>query len=262
MRIRSLCYQDDKLKLSNTVEVDEAYVAHGRWGNCASGRKVPVLGLMERGGKVIVKVIHKKDKKTVQDVILKHVETGSNVYTDGAACYFNLSNYFMHDSVNHKIQQWVKGNVHTNSIESFWSQVKKAIVSTHGSVSIQHLQSYCDELAYRWNTRDLTPVERFNDLLKRGCVSKPKGNRDVVLKVRYIKQGAANDFIEDQELKLSKKMVKGIVSCYKKQNTGRHLDSKDANGSFGYLVERGMLVSRKNIWSLSKKALEIGRILS
>lgn len=266
MRIRMLCYQDPNLKLSGTVEVDETYLAKGKWkhyGKYTSGRKIPVLGLLERGGKVVVKVIHSKDKKTVQDVILNHVKTDSKVYTDGAGCYSNLNSYFKHDSVNHKAQEWVRGDVYTNGIENFWTQVKGAIRGAHGSVSTHHLQRYCDEVAYRWNNKHMTSLERFNDLLKRGCLSKPIGNKYVILNVRHKNQAIANDYIEEKELTVSKKMVIGIISCYKREKEGYKIEFKDAKGSFVKLLDRGLIIKKdSNSWVLSQTAIELASILN
>lgn len=184
-RIRMLCFQDDSLKLDDEVEVDETYLAASKWrrrgkGTYVEGRKIPVLGLIQRGGgKIIIKVIPNKNKKTVQDIILKHVECGSRLISDGAACYFNMENYYIHDSINHREGIYVIGDIHTNNIENAWSAFKKAVVGTHHCVSIEHLQRYCDEFAYRWNTKHMTPMEKFNDLIKRGCLAKPATEKSV-----------------------------------------------------------------------------------
>lgn len=179
-RIRMVCYQDDSLKLWDEVEVDETYLAAGKWGRWdiyRKGRKIPVLGLLQRGGKVIIKVMPNKNKKTVQDIILKHVECGTRLLTDSASCYFNMESYYIHETINHRSGEYVRGDVYTNGIENVWSHFKKAIIGTHQSVSIVHLQRYCDEFAYRWNNKEKTPIEKFNDLLKRACNGKPIGNK-------------------------------------------------------------------------------------
>lgn len=182
-RIRMLCFQEEKLKLIGEVEVDETYLAAAKWQRhekYVSGRKIPVLGLIERGGgKIIVKVIPNKNKKTVQDIILRHVETGSRLITDSAACYINMDSYYYHDTINHREGIYCVGDVHTNNIENHWAHFKKALVGTHHGVSILHLQRYCDEFAYRCNTKDMTPFEKFNDLLSRGCRIKPVNNTKV-----------------------------------------------------------------------------------
>lgn len=189
MKIRALCYQDKNLKLTGAIEVDETYLAKGKWRNRShytSGRKIPVLGLIQRGGgKIVVKVIPNKNKRTVQDIILKHVEVNSYLYTDTAACYLNLDSYYLHETVNHRAGEYARGNVNTNSIENFWSKIKKSIRSVHNGVSLEHLQMYCDEVAYRWNTKDMLPVERFNDLLKRAVSSMPVQHNGIKKKVLF-----------------------------------------------------------------------------
>ena len=187
MRIRMLCYQDENLKFDGEVEVDESYLASGKWrrrGGRVTDRKIPVLGLLERGGKVIVKVIPNKNKKTVQSIILKHVECGSELFTDTAACYFNMDSYYLHQTVNHRAGEYTRGRVYTNGIENFWTNIKSAIVDTHGGVSIEHLQRYIDEVVYRWNNKSMTPLEKFDDLLKRACTTKPIGYDKVSLNAK------------------------------------------------------------------------------
>lgn len=193
MVIRMMCYQEEGIKLSGEVEVDETYLASGkwkRWGSYASGRKIPVLGLLQRGGKVVVKVIHNKNKKTVQDIIFKYVEVDSKLFTDTAACYINLDSYFIHKTVNHKEGEYTRGDIYTNGIENFWTQVKNATRGTHNGVSTHHLQKYCDEVAYRFNNRHLTPIEKFNDLLKRACESKPIGLKKAKIQNVKIRKGS------------------------------------------------------------------------
>jgi DNA-directed RNA polymerase subunit RPC12/RpoP/transposase-like protein len=179
MRIRMLCWQDESLMLGGCVEVDETYLAAAKWkrrqlkNKDMPNKKAAVLGLLQRGGRVIVRVIPNKDKRTVQDIIFKHVEVDSRLFTDSAACYFGLGSYFLHESVNHRNGEYVRGDVYTNGIESFWSNAKSGIKGTHNGCSKLHLQRYLDELAYRWNNKHLTPSERFNDLIRRALITKP-----------------------------------------------------------------------------------------
>ena len=185
-----MCYQDDKLKLDGEVEVDETFLAaakyqkygkykkydnsgsYSRWRGSRgqSSAKIPVLGLLQRGGgRLVLKVIPDRSKKSVRNVVLKHVEFGSRLLTDSAACYINMDTYYIHETVNHRAGEYVRGDVYTNGIESAWTHLKRAIIGTHHGVSKQHLQSYCDEFAYRWNNREKPPIDKFNELIKRGC---------------------------------------------------------------------------------------------
>jgi len=105
----------------------------------------------------------------VPEILFKHVEVNSRLFTDSASCYFGLSSYYLHESVNHRGGEYVRGDVSTNGIEGFWNRLKQSVRGVHGGVSELHLQSYCDEIVYRFNNRHLTPEERFNDLMKRAC---------------------------------------------------------------------------------------------
>ncbi|MES2382813.1 MAG: IS1595 family transposase [Bacteroidota bacterium] len=186
-KIRMLCFQDENLKFEGEIEVDEAFLAAGKfgtWRKHATNRKIPVLGILQRGGNIVIKVIPNRFKKTVQDIILKHVECGSRLFTDSAACYFNMDSYYLHETINHRAGEYVRGDVYTNGIECAWAHLKKAINGTHHSVSILHLQRYCDEFAYRWNNRNLSPMDKFNDLLKRGCNCKPISNEKTKMDVK------------------------------------------------------------------------------
>lgn len=173
-KIRSLCYQDEDLILSGEVEADETYLAMAKWKrpykkkNLVRNKKLPVFGLIERKGKILIKVIPNKDRRTVQDIIFKHVEVDSKLFTDSAPCYFGLSSYYLHQIVNHRIGEYVRGEVYTNSIEAVWSHVKMAIKGTHHGVSKFHLQGYCDEIVYRMNNKHLSPLQKFEDLIKKG----------------------------------------------------------------------------------------------
>lgn len=196
-RIRMLCYQDQNLKLDGEVEVDETYLATSKWKRHDNkgifDRKIPVLGLVQRGGgKVIINVIKNKNRKTVDGVILKHVEVNSSLFTDSAACYLNMSSYYIHQTINHKQGIYVIGNVHTNTIENVWSHLKKALVGVHHGVSLLHLQSYCDEFAYRWNNKSMSATEKFDDLIMRGCNFKPITNDKIRLGVKDNSKTIAN----------------------------------------------------------------------
>jgi transposase-like protein len=172
-KVRNIYEQDNNLILSGVIEVDECFVSKKdgylhQWGGC-SNYKGPVIGMIERGGKVIIQIIPDRTKETLEKLILERVERGSTIYTDGHYSYRDLHRFYYHDWVDHSKREWVRGDVHTNNIEGVWAQLKKAIRNAHHSVSAKHLQSYCDEIAYRFNTRHLTEVERFNDMLERCC---------------------------------------------------------------------------------------------
>jgi transposase-like protein len=150
-------------KLSGEVEVDETFIGgkarnmhadkreekiHGR----GSVGKAIVIGLLERGGEVRTKVIPNTKKKTVQAEVHEHVEPGALVCTDALASYEGLDKDFVHEAVDHAIE-YVRGNVHTNGLENYWSLLKRCIRGTYVSVEPFHLFRYLDEEAFRFNER-------------------------------------------------------------------------------------------------------------
>jgi len=158
-QIRSLLVEDD-VRLSGEVEADETYVGgvekgkRGRPGK--DSNKTPVFGVVERGGKVAALVTSDASKATLQPIIHEHVLPKSLIFTDEWRAYDGLdgSREYVHHRIYHAEKVWVVGNVHTNTIEGFWSLLKRSIDGAHHSVSAKHLQSYVDEYAFRYNHRD------------------------------------------------------------------------------------------------------------
>ena len=114
--------------------------------------KAAVLGLLRRGGEVRAGVIPNRKKKTLQAIVQDQITPGAAVYTDALASYEGLENYFDHQVVDHAIE-YVKGRVHTNGLENFWSLLKRGIRGTYVSVEPFHLFRYLDEQSFRYNTR-------------------------------------------------------------------------------------------------------------
>ncbi len=158
-------------KLSGIVEVDETYIGgkarnmhkdkkefkiKGRGG---SGKAI-VMGLLERHGEVRTKVVGDIKRETLQDQIEFHVESGAEVHTDELKSYEGLPAEYIHNVVNHA-ETYVNGHVSTNGIENFWSLLKRSIEGTYTSCEAFHLFRYLDEQCFRFNTRKLDDVERF-----------------------------------------------------------------------------------------------------
>lgn len=188
-RLRTMLTETNPEILVGEVEVDETYYS-GVNKNRHKNKKVegtgmvaksPMVGLLQRDGKVILKVLGKGQAtgENIRPIVRKHVSTDAMLYTDGFGGYKALSKeYKEHSSVDHSGGEYVRGKVHTNSIEGFWSILKRGIVGTFHVVSHQHLQRYCDEFAHRYNTRSLTPVERFTESIK-GASQKRLKYRDL-----------------------------------------------------------------------------------
>jgi transposase len=156
--IRKLMHDDhDPDKLKGTVEGDETYCGGkrtgGKRGRGAPG-KTPVVGFVERGGRVRVKVIQRVTTREVFSFLTKSIEWGSTVYTDELAVYNYARRWgYDHDRVNHRRWEYVRGDVHTNTIEGFWSQMKRSIDGTHHQVSPKWLHLYASEHAWRYSRR-------------------------------------------------------------------------------------------------------------
>ncbi|MCX6006221.1 MAG: IS1595 family transposase [Chloroflexi bacterium] len=155
-QIRTLLNENDGI-LKNEVEVDETYIGgvhhDGRHGRGADG-KTAVIGIAERQGKITTKVVTDTSSYTVIPLINKHVFPKAVVYTDEYKSYIPISKFgYKHETVNHRKDEWVKGNCHTNTIEGFWSLVKRGIDGCYHAVSPKYLQSYLNEYQFRYNHR-------------------------------------------------------------------------------------------------------------
>lgn len=164
-KIRSGLKRTSTKKLSKTVEVDETYVGGRKRGFKYRGRstenKTPVFGMLERKGELIIMPVIDTKRKTLEPIILGYVEKGTKVMSDEWWAYTKLARYYEHEMVKHRAREYVRGNVHTNSIEGAWSLLKKAINGTHHRPSRKHLGKYCDEFAFKYNTRNDKDFVRF-----------------------------------------------------------------------------------------------------
>lgn len=167
-QIRKLMVQDGDL-LSGVVEADETYVG-GKGGNNKKGRgaenKTPVFGMVQRQGGIKAKAVSNVKSSTVMPLLRENVEVGTKLMTDEYAIYNKANEDFEHQKVHHASKEYVRDDVHTNTIEGFWSQLKRSIRGTYHFVSPKRLQVYVDEFAFRYNYRssDLHP---FGILLER-----------------------------------------------------------------------------------------------
>jgi len=174
-RIRLALQQGSVMKMSGEVEVDETFIGgKARNMHIAQRRrritgtggkdKTAVVGFVERGGKVQTAVVENRKKRTLQEEVKKRVEAGSALYTDELLSYDGLESAFAHKVINHAVA-YVDGAVHTNTLENFWSLLKRGIHGTYVSVEPFHLFRYLDEQAFRYNERQKTDAERFTEAM-------------------------------------------------------------------------------------------------
>jgi transposase-like protein len=156
-RIRDAMGDDEQPLLRGIVEVDETYVGGKRRG---VGRgslegKTMVVGAVQRGGEVRLKVADSNNRQTLHGFIRKNVEDGAEaIYTDDWPAYRGIADRdTRHETVNHEAEEWVRGDVHTNTVEGVWSLFKRGLVGSYHKLSVKHLPAYLDEMEFRFNNR-------------------------------------------------------------------------------------------------------------
>jgi len=175
-RIRLAMETGSIVKLSGEVEADETFIGGlaknmHKWkreqkikGRGSVG-KTAVMGIIERKGKVRAKVIDDLTQKTLHGEVKTNVEKGSKLFTDEWTSYQGLAADYVHEVINHSIE-YVRGNIHTNSIENFWTLLKRTLKGTYVSVEPFHLSRYLAEQTFRFNERKGNDKERFLGVLK------------------------------------------------------------------------------------------------
>jgi transposase len=164
-QIKILIGKRTEKTMTGIVEADEMYLG-GKFGNMHAWKrgilgnnkdynKTIVFGMLERNGEVIALVVDKADRATLKPMLQEKIESGSILVTDNAGVYRPMSKTrIKHYVVNHEKGEYVRGILHTNTIEGFWSQVKRTICGTHIHVSKTHLQKYLNECSFRYKMRN------------------------------------------------------------------------------------------------------------
>jgi len=162
-RVRSAMEDDSPVPLEGIVEVDETWIGgiHRKTAEDRSGRskKKLVLGAIARDGEVRLMMKAGKSRETkasyrkfVKDVVGDDAEY---IFTDSDYSWGDMNDWnTKHRKVDHSADEWVRGIVHTNTIESVWSLFKRSVVGTYHQMSAKHLPAYLDEMAFRFNNRD------------------------------------------------------------------------------------------------------------
>lgn len=166
-QIRTL-FKSPARKLSKTVEIDDTYIGGirpGKRGRGAAGKSI-VLGAVQREGRIAASVVGNLSADTVRPFIEKHIQPGTALMTDEFKTYRKTRRGYTHRTVNHSSGTYVRGKVHTNTIEGFWSQLKRSLNGTYHAVSPKYLQHYVDKFAYRYSKRH-APTSIFFPMLAR-----------------------------------------------------------------------------------------------
>ena len=175
-RLREVLTDKKQFKLSKHVEVDETFYG-GKEKNKPKHRRTPgtqgrstetkvaILGLLQRDGLVYAHKVPDVKGTTLQPIINEKVSDGSIILTDEWVGYKNLPDKFTHLTVNHGKGIYVDGIAHTNSLEGFWSLLKRGLYGIYHCVSEKHIDRYINEFAARYNTRTYSESERFNKFL-------------------------------------------------------------------------------------------------
>lgn len=179
-RIRACFGIENDNDLEGIVEADESFYG-GKNKNRHADKKVknsqgrsfkdktPIVGLIERGGKMTAVVVKDTKRETIQPIIRKYVAKGSTLISDDWMGYNGIEDHVHHYSIKHADKgykhDYDSSVIHTNFIEGAWKIMKNSLRDMYNSVSRKHLQVYVDEFVFRYNLRLWTNSERFNFLI-------------------------------------------------------------------------------------------------
>lgn len=173
-RIRKCFGIENNNLLDNEVEVDETFVggkernkhtSKKQKGSQGGANKEIVLGMIERDGKLNAKKVTERTSAVLLPEIYEAVSLTAKLYTDEHVGYKSLKRVYDHSVIKHNANEYVNGRIHTNTIEGFWSLLKRGIFGIYHFTSKKHLQMYVDEFVFRYNTRTISTQTRFDLLL-------------------------------------------------------------------------------------------------
>lgn len=154
-RIRSLMATSGDA-LSGDIEIDEAYIGGRHQRRYGRSKKSVVFGAVERNGRAKVTHVKSSGSRVLLPAVFQGISYGSRIHSDEWRAYKSLEGYgYNHTTVNHSKLEYVRGDTHTNTIDGFWSQLKRSIDGTYHAVSPKYLQRYLDEFSFRYSYRDV-----------------------------------------------------------------------------------------------------------
>lgn len=177
-RLRHISKEFYHNEFEGTNEIDEAYIG-GAEGNKHSKNKnkknkMVVIGIVNRETKQVKAFkVASAEKENLLPRVNVNIKRGSTIISDTFQGYKELKKNYTHETIKHSMGEYVRNDnrkaykIHTNTIEGFWSQLKRGINGVYHWVSEKHMQKYCNEFSYRYNTKDVADCERFNNFLLR-----------------------------------------------------------------------------------------------
>jgi len=184
--LREVMHLDEQLE--GRAQVDETYftpIAYRRT-DARYRKQVAVIGIVEESkgrSRIRTLVTKQPDASVALPFIRATLKPGSSVSTDGSRIYYRLHREFPHQWVNHSRWQWMNGEATTNAIENFWSHLKRGIRAIYIHVSQKHLQKYCDEYSFRFNTRWMSQWQRFDEWFK--GIDRPKQSLRLPIQMKF-----------------------------------------------------------------------------
>jgi transposase-like protein len=183
-RIRAAMTEVDPPKLTGTVEIDETYFGgkvKGR-GRGYKGNKHVIVGAVQRGGDLRLRAVDASDGKTLRRFVRDVVDDSAEaLYTDEYPAYGDMSDRnTRHERVAHRSEEWVNGDIHTNTVESAWSLFDRAVIGSYHKLSHKHLPAYLAEFEFRFNNRENPYL--FRDTMMRLVQADPLTYKTLVAK--------------------------------------------------------------------------------
>lgn len=177
-RLRHISKDFYHTEFEGTNEIDEAYIGgsdkNKHYDKKGTKEKTVVVGIVNRDTKQVKAFkVASAEKENLLPRVRTNIKKGATIISDTFQGYKELKKQYNHETVKHSMGEYVKKDnrkafkIHTNTVEGFWSQIKRGIYGIYHWASEKHMQQYCNEFAYRYNTRDLLDCERFNSFLLR-----------------------------------------------------------------------------------------------